>query len=445
MIARLTAKVRELRTDTHMREIGRGALIALILKVGGSGLAFAFNVAVARLLGAQGAGIYFLALSITNVSSVIGRVGLDTALLRFVAVRAAQKDWKGVKGIYNLGIRMTIIASGFIAIIVFTAATWIATTIFNRPELAEPLRWMSLSILPFSLLNIQAESLKGLKLIRDAMIVQNIGMPLIGMLLIIPMAHAAGVLGVSITYVVSAIMVALFATWLWTRAVSDYAVKAAPFPFKEIWTSCRPLLGISILDGAVLPSLPFFLLGIWSSSTEVGIFGATVRVAMLVSFFLVAVSSVVAPKFASLYAKGDMHGLGQMGRHASLLLTLLAAPVVLVMIFAGDWVMGLYGKAFTAGSTTLAILAFGELVNAMCGPVGFLLIMCGHERALRKGTIISLVFQLILCLILIPRFGMEGAGIAMAAGVIINNLIAVFYVRKLIRIAYPIKLGWSAV
>lgn len=445
MIVRIKAKIIELRTDTHMREVGRGALIAFILKVGGSGLAFAFNVAVARLLGAQGSGIYFLALSITAIGSVIGQVGLDSALLRFIAIRATHDDWAGVKGVYKLGMRMALVTSGAIMTLVFIASPWIADTIFNKPELSEPLRWMSLSILPFSLLNLQAESLKGLKHIRDAMTIQSIGIPLIGLLLIFPMANMAGVLGVGITYIISTGIVAILASWIWKKTISKHRIVAVPFPFKDIWNSCRPLWGVSILNGAILPWMPFFLLGIWSTTEEVGIFGAALRIAMLVSFFLVAINSVVAPKFASLYSKGDIQALGQLGRHSALLLTMLAAPALLIMIFAGGWVMGLYGKAFVAGSTVLAILAFGQLVNAMCGPVGFLLTMSGHGQQLQKTTIISLIFQLLLCVALIPKFGMEGAAIAMAAGVISNNLIAVFYVRRLIGIAYPLKVGVNGV
>lgn len=430
-----------LRADPHMKEVARGTLLAFILKVAGSGLAFSFNVAVARLLGAEGAGLYFLALSVTAIGSVIGRVGLDNALLRFVATTATHEDWAGVKGVYALGMRIAVVASSAITVIVFIAAPWMATALFNKPELAEPLRWMSLAILPFALLNLQAESLKGLKRIRDAMMVQGIGVPLIGLTLIIPLAKSAGVLGVGIAYAASTLLVATLGVWAWRRAVSIHTVSAAPFPFKEIWMSCRPLWGVSILNGAVLPWMPLFLLGVWATSAEVGIFGAALRAAMLVSFFLVAINNVVAPKFASLYVRGEIETLGRVARQSALLLTALASPMLLLMMFAGGWVMSLYGKGFSDGYAVLAILAFGQLINAFCGPVGNLLTMSGYEKKLRNSTLIALLCQLTLCVVLIPQFGMEGAAVATATGVIVNNLIAVIYVRRLIGISYPVRFG----
>ena len=56
------------RFDVHMREVALGASQAFVLRAMGALLAFLFNVALARLLGAAGAGLYFLAL-------VVGRKG----------------------------------------------------------------------------------------------------------------------------------------------------------------------------------------------------------------------------------------------------------------------------------------------------------------------------------------------------------------------------------
>ena len=47
-----------------MHDVLQGSSVALILRVGGAVLALAFNLVLTRLLGAEGAGIYFLALTI---------------------------------------------------------------------------------------------------------------------------------------------------------------------------------------------------------------------------------------------------------------------------------------------------------------------------------------------------------------------------------------------
>ena len=49
------------RTDQYMRDVIQGSSKAFVLRVLGAGLSFGFNAMLARLLGAQGVGIYYLA------------------------------------------------------------------------------------------------------------------------------------------------------------------------------------------------------------------------------------------------------------------------------------------------------------------------------------------------------------------------------------------------
>lgn len=427
MFRRIKNKMLRLYAEPHMREVAYGTALAFVLKIIGSGLAFAFGVVVARLLGAEGAGVYFLSLSIVTIGSVIGRVGLDNALLRFIATRATLKDWGGVKGVYALGMRYAIAASGAITVIVFVASTWIADFLFNKPELAQPLRWMSLSILPFALLNLQADSLKGLKRIREAMLVHGVGVPLTGLIIIFPLAQSFGVLGVGIAYLFSTLLVAALGFLIWRKAIAGYSIASKSFPAKELQDSCRPLFMVSFLNLAVLPWMPLFLLGIWASSQDVGIFGAALRVAALVSFMLITINNVVAPKFAELHIQGDVLLLSQTAQRSALLITMLASPILLVLIIGGSWVMGIYGPEFERGAIVLAILAVGQFVNAFTGSVGFVLMMGGQEGATWRALLYSVLVSIALSLLLIPEFGMIGAAIAVSLSGVVKNILLVSY------------------
>lgn len=448
MIKRIKNKINVLRADPHMQEVARGTLLAFILKVAGSGLAFAFNVAVARLLGADGAGLYFLALAVTTIGSVIGRVGLDNALLRFIATRAAHQDWAGVKGVHALGMRVAIVASSVVTLIIFVAAPWMAITIFNKQELAEPLRWMSLSILPLAILELQAESLKGLKHIRDAMVLQGIGVPLISLLLIVPLASFYGALGVSIAYMFACMLIAFLGIWMWFRAINRNTTHAESFPFRELWSSCKPLFLVLLIHRAILPWAPLFLLGIWASSEEVGIFGAASRVAMLVSFLLATLNNVSAPKFAELYAKQEFEMLGQIARNTALIITVLATPILLGFIIGGHWVMKMFGSGFEQGALVLAILSIGQFVNAFTGSVGYLLMMSGNEAKLKNLTIWTTLFMLMAAVVLIPYWGAVGAALAGSLALIVGNIWSVIMVKKLIGISpvysWKVLLGISS-
>jgi len=72
----------------HAREMFRGASVAVLLKLTAGGIAFGFQVVLARALGATGMGMFVLATTLVTVATVVSRFGLDNILLR--AARACR-------------------------------------------------------------------------------------------------------------------------------------------------------------------------------------------------------------------------------------------------------------------------------------------------------------------------------------------------------------------
>ena len=351
------------RIDAHTLEVLNGAGLAFVLRGLGAGLAFALNVAIGRLLGAEGTGLYFLALSVTSIAAVIARLGLDNSLLRFIAAGAAQKDWGQVKGVFAIGMKLAGVVSLALSLVCLAIAPWLAESVFREPELARPLRWMSLGIFTFSMMTLLSEALKGLKRIPNSMLVSGVLYPLGALILIWPLASLMGPAGASLAYVLGTALAAGLGMLYWQRATQDEDAPAKSFSRETLWASSRPLWMTMIVNRAILPWLPLFLLGIWGTTAEVGVFGAATRIVMLVSFLLVAVNTAMAPKVAELYALGDTHSIRLIVKKFSLAITLASSPLFILLIVQGDFVMGLFGDAFTNGGEVLAILAWGQAVT----------------------------------------------------------------------------------
>jgi len=422
------------RLDSHSLEVLRGAALAFVLRAFGAGLAFLLNVMIGRLLGASGAGLYFLALSMVSIGAVITKLGLDNTLLRFVASGASRGDWNGVLGVVRLGLRLAGGASLAAVILVFAFAPWIADQIFGEPVLAPTLRVMSFGIFTFAAMTLLAECLKGLKRIRNSMLVSGVLYPTIALVLIWPLASRFGATGVAMAYVAGTGGAAVIGWMMWRANTRAWLAPAPAFSRVALWKSSRPLWVMAVINRGILPWAPLFLLGIWGTSEDAGIYGAATRVAMLVTFFLTAMNTVIAPKFAELYTKGEIQTLGRLARRFALLITLAASPLFLVLIFAGDWVMGLFGPDFVRGGTALAILAVGQAVSTMTGSVGFLLMMTGHERDSRNASILSLLLMTGCAVVLIPAYGLIGAAISSAAALMTMNIYSVIVIRKRIGI-----------
>lgn len=415
--------------DIHSREVLNGAALAFVLRALGAGLAFALNVVIGRLLGAEGAGLYFLALSVVTIGAVITKLGLDNALLRFIASGASSGDWNRVLGVFRMGMRLAAGASLAAAGGVFALAPWLAEHVFGELALVPTLRIMSVGILTFATMTLLAESLKGLKRIRNSMLVSGVLYPGIALVMIYPLVSSFGPPGAAIAYVLSTGTAAMIGWTMWRRNVADVASPSPWFDRVVLWQSCRPLWTMSIINQGILPWTPFFLLGIWGTADEVGIFGAATRVAMLVTFFLTAMNTVIAPKFAQLYELGEIETLGRLARRFSLLITLAASPLFVLLIFAGDRLMGLFGPDFVKGGAALAILALGQAVNTVTGSVGYLLMMTGHERDIRNASILAVLLMAVAALLLIPGHGILGAATSSAISIASINIYSTIIIK----------------
>ena len=416
------------RLDEHMLEVINGAAVAFVLKVLGAGLAFLFNLVLARTLGAEGAGLYFLALTVTTIATVFGRMGLDNTLLRYTAANASIDDWAAVKGVYVKGMRLALIASSLSAIAVFVFAPVLANKVFQKPELIEPILWMSLAIMPMTFVMLQAQSLKGLKRIRDSFIVFGVGVPGISLTILLLLGGSYGVKGGVWAYVLGAILTALIGVILWHIATPQLRNVSTSFQTNELLKSSIPLFWVASMS-MLINWTATFTLGIWGTKEDVGLFGMASRTAMLTSMILVSVNSISAPKFAELYKKKDMAALGATARNAAKLMTLVASPMLLLFLVAPQWVMGMFGEEFQKAGTLLSILAIGQFINVATGSVGYLLMMSGNEKLMRNSVAFVAVMSVVLNAILIPIYGPFGAVIATAVCLASQNLISVYMVK----------------
>ena len=84
-------------------------------------------------------------------------------------------------------------------------------------------------------------------------------------------------------------------------------------------------------------------------------------------------------------------------------------------------------------------LSAGQFVNVATGSVGYLLMMCGHEKLMRNNIAFAAFFNVVMNLILIPTLGINGAAISTATSLALMNLVSVVLVqRKLSIVTVPL-------
>jgi O-antigen/teichoic acid export membrane protein len=166
------------------------------------------------------------------------------------------------------------------------------------------------------------------------------------------------------------------------------------------------------------------------SSEEVGLYFAVVKTLALVSFIHYAMSATTAHRFAEYHASGDKARLSAYVAHAIkwTFWPSLAATVVLLAL--GKPLLWLFGPQFVAGYDIMFIAAIGLVVRSAIGPVERLLNMLGHQHICALAYALSFVMNVVLCVMLVPRFGGHGAAAATSIALTFETILLFWIVRQ---------------
>lgn len=432
-LGRLLAAI-EGRFGLHIGELVSGAAITLVLRLSSTGLMFGFNILAARLLGVSETGLYFLALATLNVGCVIARAGLDGAALRFISAHAENKEWGIVGAIYERTTALSFSFALLAAATLFTFSPIMARHFFHKPEMTEQLMAVSFSLPAFSLLLIHVECLKGLKRIFASQALQGLILPVVALFTLFLVGSRWGATGAVLAYTAGIYFSLFAARQIWRRLVRARPARHL-FKTRDLLKVAGPI-GAIMVTNLVIQWLPLLVLGAFGTSADVGVFGASLRIATLIGLVLVAVNSIAAPKFAALWARREHRALEKVAVYSAVLVMGAAAPMLLLLIFFPSLALSLFGRDFSVGAPALQILALGQFVNAATGSVGFLLMMTGNERLLwRSVTIAALVCVAMSAFIAgAGTDALAVAALAVALPLAMQNILATIYAWRTLRI-----------
>lgn len=422
--------------------IGRN--IAFVAKGGGitfagkmflTGVRVITAVALARLLQADQLGMYSLALSAANVAVAVAILGLDAALVRYVAVLVARKDDEALWGALQSGIGVSLGFSIITGTILFALAYPAAESIFHRPELAPLLQLVSVIVPMLTLSEVLAGSIRGFKRMDQAAIAQFVAQPLIRLALIVGLAWG----GLSVAEAII------------TFGLADLAASAILFhflnrrfplrrPLRQARHEVRAIMDFSIpvwLSDMMVKfhgNFQTLILGSLNTFTGVGIFTVASQMTTISSQFSSSMNVSAKPVIAELHDRADMTEMGRVYRTANKWGITVQLPVFLLMALFPKQLLAIFGESYTDGATALIIMALATLVIVGTGMGGIILDMAGHTRLKLVNSIVRLTVFIVLDILLIPKWGIIGAAVAALTGETVANLLRIGQVYYLFRL-----------
>ena len=191
------------------------------------------------------------------------------------------------------------------------------------------------------------------------------------------------------------------------------------------------------LLGALSGNLDRLVIGALLGPSAVGVLMVARQLKQFPAVFQHVVLTVISPVFAKLKADGDTAGLAHQLHLANDWIMRLAAGLILMLAFLADQLLALYGPEFTAnGTLLLQIMTVSVAIHIAGGPVGILLNMTGHHLPLLWLSLLTAVTVIASYFVMIPIFGLVGAGLAVLLSDIINKGVTIWLVRQRLGISW---------
>jgi len=414
--------------------------------------ALAINALLTRLLPPDEIGTYFLLFSLVSVLSLVAQSGMHQAIVKLVAEAYATGSTllvrSTIRSAYLMVAAITLLVCAAFA---NGAGAWVSSRVFHLTLPDEVVYMASVWIATFAFRSLIAETFRGLSDIKSASLFEGLleGLIFFCLLGCLYFLYSHSSLGqVILLSIVAACLNILVASTILKKKTNSEPIGTMgykPSPkMIQILSTAWPLWVTGIMLYG-LAQTDLWIMGILRDQSEVGVYGAVKRLALLTATPLLIANAVIPPLIATMNANKEHDDLEKVLRATA---TVAALPALLVlalfMLGAEPMLDIIYGEYYATGASILVILSLGQLVNVWSGSCGYALMMTGHQVAMMKISIFCSVFSVVLALYLVPEFGGLGAATSVSVALAAQNFLMLFAVRHYLGIwtQIDIRLIW---
>jgi O-antigen/teichoic acid export membrane protein len=343
--------------------------------------------------------------------------GINSAMTMYIAkLRASHKN-EEIHDVIVTGLIFEVVAGLALSFFSLFLASFIASTVFHRPESAFFIEIVSISIISGSVLVASQAVFVGferMELLSFTLICQAIVKTAIGPILVFLGYSVLGaVLGYTIGFTAAGTVgLATFYFALY-RPLRKKGTNKLTKTLKTMLTYGVPL-SISAILGNILGPIYALIVPSFVNNTLYGNYTTASNFAILLSFLTTPISTVLFPAFAKLDPENEHELLKTVYISSIKYTSILLIPATLALMVLSVPIVGtLYGEKYVYGPFFLTIIVIGNLF-ALLGSLSSanLLIGLGQTRIPLIQSIITLTIGLPLGSLLIPTLGITGLIIA---------------------------------
>ena len=406
-----------------MQKLLKGSFIILIgtiiFRIGG----YLYRVLMQYLLGVEGYGILSLVIPFQWILILIAVAGLPPAVAKYVSEYLAKDDKFMVKQVIITSLKIMLVMSIIFTGLFFFIARPLADYLNCGPEVVILFQAVSF-IAPFSvILGLFRGVFQGYQRMTDIMItrvVEQIFMISLAVVFILAGFYVLGaVIGSIMGFAIAALSaVLIFRKYIWDGLKN---VKKPEIPVNEYKLAKKLLIFSSPIIITGLAELTLFdtgtyIIKLFMDFSSVGYYNIASPVARLPLVISSSVAVALLPAASEALALNGSELVKKYVIHSYRYLFMVLLPLCAVVIIFGQPIMHLLFPnaplAYNFAGTAMSILVIGMAFFSIYGISASVLQGAGKPYPAMFYLVIGTVSNLILSLLLVPMYGLNGAAIA---------------------------------
>jgi len=355
------------------------------------------------------------------VTSQIALFGVHHGVTRLMS---AQEEPDKGEGFLSHGY-LLVVATSLSAVVTLTLSRNLLGQLLNDPSLGEFL----ILLLPFLVLNpirhISYSALRATNQSRSAVLSQDIaGRVLPISLLCAAIALSRPTLGAVVFWVGTPLIITITSLYFLRDVLSvQNLIAKSPNPgtLSRIWSFSWPL-AISAFVFIFLSNTDILMIGYFLNSDSVGYYRAIQPLKQAAIFLTGSFSFLFLPLATEYFEDGNMEGLQDLYTISTKWMTLGTFPIVLVFgLFSDDVVRTFFGTKYLPAASVLTLLITGLFFRTIVGLNGDMVKALDRTKIELWSAAAGLATNLGFNVILIPRYGINGAAIGTVVGYLVYN------------------------
>lgn len=384
---------------------------------------FAITLYITNVFGSSNYGLFALSLTILQLMVMFFSLGIPAA---FISFTGSFKSVNLNKGLLVKCYKLILYISIVPVILLYFTSNQIAL-FFEKMELVGFLKVVFLSLIFLVFHEINSNYFLSVKKFFwfgiTYFLIPNV---LFFVLLLIFKSYELPDYFIMVSYSLSIIVTVVFGLFLIFKERKYIKV---PVRGREILKRSLPMM-VSGFFLVLLNWTDVLMLGKYETEKNIGVYNAAFKIGYLTLFFVMAMGSIILADISEKYRKKDINGLHIVIKKATQMTAILTLPVAIIILVFNEELLRLFGPEFIEGKMALIYITLGALFNALTGNVDQLLNMTDNQKTVRNIMFVGFVVNVLLNLVLIPKYGIEGAAFASFIVNVIVNTIFVLIIKK---------------